>query len=361
MKIGFVAEPYEESNASGMGYVVVEMMRYLAAAGSAHEFIYYSSKPIDPAFVPGAYRNVIIPRGFLNKLWFFFRLKEKPDVIISMVPMLPLIVRSTKYVPMCQELASQKITPIGAREKLFAFMRDQVLMRISLARAAKVIAASEATKADLMRFYGMRGDRIAVSYDGFQSLDRFAADATLVDASLTPYFFFVGKVKPRKNVHGIVAAFIALKERGKQCKLVLAGDYGGDYYESIKKEIDAHGCADDIHFIGYATGALLYAYYVNAVACLFPSLNEGFGMPIVEAMSLGVPVITSDISSMSEVAGDAAILVDPHDVADLSQAMERMLGDEALRTELIEKGKERAAQFSWPKAAREYIAVAESV
>jgi len=361
MKIGFVAEPYEETNASGMGYVVVELMRHLPAAGSSHEFIFYSSKPIDPAFVPGSYENVLIPRGFLRKLWFFFTLKEKPDVLISMVPMLPLIVRGIRYVPMCQELASQKIAPVGLREKLFAFVRDQILMRLAFARAKKVIAASEATKEDLMKFYGLRSESIVVSYDGFQSLERFASEAVPIDSALQPYFFFVGKVKPRKNVHGIVSAFISLRERGAKCKLILAGDYGGEYYEGIKKEIDAHGLADDVRFVGYTNGAELYMYFTNALACLFPSLNEGFGMPIVEAMSLGVPVITSNISSMSEVAGTAALLVDPHDVADISRAMERMYEDSALRAELIEKGKARAMDFSWPKAAREYIAVAESV
>lgn len=361
MKIGFVAEPYEETNASGMGYVVVELMRHLPAAGSTHEFIFYSSKPIDAAFVPGKYTNVIIPRGFLQKLLFFFFLEEKPDVLISMVPMLPLIVRGMRYVPMCQELGSQKIAPVGLREKIFAFVRDQILMRIAFTRAPKVIAASEATKADLIRFYGLTPESIVVSYDGFQSLERFAAEAKPIDSALQPYFFFVGKVKPRKNVHGIVSAFIALRERGAKCNLILAGDYAGEYYAGIKKEIDAHGLSDDIRFVGYTTGAELYAYYTNALACLFPSLNEGFGMPIAEAMSLGVPVITSNISSMQEVAGDAALLVDPHDVADIMKAMERVYEDEVVRAQLIEKGKDRAKNFSWPKAAREYIAVAQSV
>src|SRR3989344_1877918 len=168
MRIGFVAEPYEERNASGMGYVIVELMRALPGEGKGHEFVFYSSKPIHRDFVPGEYTNILIPKGFLRKLLFFFKLADRPDVLIFMVPMMPLVVRWGKSIPMCQELASQKIQPRGIREKLFAFFRDQVLMRLSFRYARHVIAASQATKRDLMRFYRIAQDRITVSYDGFQ-------------------------------------------------------------------------------------------------------------------------------------------------------------------------------------------------
>ncbi len=362
MRIGFVAEPYEEKNASGMGHVIVELMRNLPLQGARHEFVFYSSTPLNRTLVSSTYTNVIIPRHFLRKLWYFFTLREKPDVLIFMVPMMPLIVRGIKAVPMCQELASQKIRPKGLLHQIFAFVRDHILMRFSLGRASKILAASKATQTDLMRFYKIPADRIVVSYDGFQDLRKYAEDAPTIDPKLEPFFFFAGKVKYRKNVHGIVSAFIAFKERTKvECKLVIAGEYGGEYYESIMRDIRARTATDDIVFIGYTTAGSLYAHYTRALACLFPSLNEGFGMPILEAMSLGTPVITSNISSMTEVAGGAALLVDPHDTNDISRAMERIFSDEPLRRELAKKGKERAQEFSWPKAAREYIALAERI
>ncbi len=362
MRIGFVAEPYEERNASGMGYVILELMRNLPKEGPAHEFLFYSSKPIDRALVPGAYENIIVPHNFLKKLWFFFTLKNCPDALIFMVPMVPLIVRGVHAIPMCQELASQKIPPQGLSAKAFAFLRDQILMRLSFARASHIIAASEATKKDLMHFYGIGEDRIAVSYDGFQSLEVYKDEAVPVNENLKPYFFFIGKVKYRKNVHGIVSAFIRFKKRmSSNCQLVIAGDYGGSYYEKIQEDIKEAGLEQNVHFVGYTVKGALYAYYKNALACVFPSINEGFGMPIVEAMSLGTPVITSNISSMAEVADDAALLVDPHNVDAISEAMERIYNGEALRTELITKGKDRATIFSWPKAAREYIRVVEAL
>ena len=362
MRIGFVAEPYEEKNASGMGYVILELMRNLPREGAAHEFVFYSSRPIDCALVPGEYQNVIIPHNFVKKLWYFFTLSDRPDTLIFMVPMVPLIVRGMHSIPMCQELASQKIPPQGLGAKLFAFVRDQILMRIAFIRASHIIAASEATKKDLMHFYGIAPGRIAVSYDGFQSLEMYKSEAVPVDDDKKPYFFFIGKVKYRKNVHGIVSAFIRFKKRvSSDCQLIIAGDYGGPYYEKIQEEIRANNMEHVVHFVGYTVKGALYSYYKDALACVFPSINEGFGMPIVEAMSLGTPVITSNISSMAEVADDAALLVDPHDIGAISNAMERVYVDPALRGELIAKGLDRAKVFSWPKAAREYIAVVEGL
>lgn len=361
MRIGFVAEPYEERNASGMGYVIMELMHALPQEGAQHEFVFYSSKPVDRTLVPGNFTNVSIPRGFLRKMWYFFRLPDAPDVLIFMVPMMPLIVRRCISIPMCQELASQKIKPTGIRETVFAFVRDQILMRLSFAYARHIIAASNATKQDLMRFYRLKDSDITVVYDGFQSLEKYAKEAKPVNEGFKPYFFFIGKVKYRKNVHGIIAAFIALKKRTSSAvQLVIAGDYGGPYYEKIIASLRANGLEGDVHFVGYTTKGELYSYYTNALACVFPSINEGFGMPIIEAMSLGVPVITSNISSMAEVAADAALLVDPHDYADISRAMERIATDAALRGTLVARGYGRAKVFDWHKAAREYIAVAET-
>lgn len=361
MKIGLVAEPYEESHASGMGHVVLELMRHLPAVSSEHEFIFYSSRPIRRERVPGTFQNASMPKGFVRKLLFFLFLKDAPDVLVSMVPMLPLVSLRTRTVPMCQELGSQKIRPEGFRAQLFAFVRDQILMRFAFARAVHIIAASEATKVDILAFYKVPSEKVTVIYDGFQDLGVHAGSLPAPE-EFKPYFFFAGKVKYRKNVHGIVSAFIAMRERtGADCKLVLAGDYGGEYYKNLMQQLREHHLESEVHFVGYATGAQMYAYYTGALACLFPSLNEGFGMPIIEAMSLGVPVITSNISSMAEVAGDAGLLVEPRDPEDISRAMERVYADAELRRELIRKGKERAKLFSWPKAAQEYVRVLETL
>lgn len=363
MKIGFVAEPYEEQGASGMGYFIREILAALLKQKGNHEIVVYSSQSIHKEFVPGTYRTVSIPRNFVVKLWWFFRMKKDVDMLIFMVPMLPLILpRGIRAVPICQELANLKLPPEHMSEKIFAFLRDRLLMPTCLTRTGKIIAASGATKEDIVRFYGILQEHIVVVPDGFQDLTPFALTAPSIDEMLKPYFFFAGKIKPRKNVHGIVSAFIRFKKRTRtDCKLLVAGNGSGRYYERIRQELEQNGLLGEVHFLGYVTSPHLYALYTNALACVYPSLNEGFGMPILEAMSLGAPVITSSISSLPEVAGGAALLVDPYDVEDISRAMEELYSDPTLRADLIQKGLARAKVFSWTKSADAYFDLLRSL
>lgn len=360
MRIGFVLEPYEESHASGMGFVMSELLKEMLKQGSEHEFIVYSTKQVSPSFIPGKYQVVRLPQGFLKKWWWFLCMRKEVDALLFSAPLLPLVPpRGIRSVMICQELGSQKIRPM-LRELPFTFLRDQILMRLSLTRTDAVAAASNATARDVRTFYSVPEDKLFVVYDGYQDLHMLAPGAP-IDETFTSFFFFAGKVKYRKNVHGIAKAFVIFKQRtNASTKLVIAGDYGGRYYREIMNILETGGVSQDVHFVGYVSGALMYSYYTKALAVVFPSLNEGFGMPIIEAMSLGTPVITSNISSMAEAAGEAALLVNPLDVEDISSAMKRVYSDPSLRETLRTKGYERSKQFSWPKAAREFLTLVES-
>lgn len=362
MKIGFVAEPYEETNASGMGYVVMELMKNLPL-GAGDTLTIYSSKPVSRDLVRQPFVNVLVPKGFFGKLFYFFKLKPEVDVLLFIAPLLPLVINKKIHaVQVCQELGSQKTPVSGLRESTVAFLRDRLLMPISLKRASAVIAASYATKTDIHTYYAVPDEKVVVVYDGYQDLTIYEGNAPAIDPALKPFFYFAGKVKGRKNVHGIVEGFIKFKKRiASNVKLVIAGDYGGGYYEDMKIKIEESGLGSEVFFPGYTVGAQHYTYYKNALALVFPSFNEGFGMPPVEAMSLGLPVITSNLSSMAEVVADAGLLVNPHDSDDISHAMEKIYTDQALREELIKKGYMRAKDFSWTKAAGEVMAVLQKV
>jgi glycosyltransferase involved in cell wall biosynthesis len=363
MKIGFVAEPYEESGASGMGYMVAELLKNLPRAGNSHQFTFYSSQPLSKGLLGPRVHNVLVPRSLLGKLWWFLWTKEDIDTLLFITPLLPLIIpRRIKAVPICPELVSQKIAPRSIREKAIAILRDQILMPRSLARSSKIITISHATKKDLTMFYNVTPEKIVVIYAGFQDLSEWILDAPEIEEKMKPYFFFTGRAKPRKNVHGIVAAFIDFKKRtSSDCKLVIAGKAKGPYYEGMLADLKKNGLEKDTFFVGYVSSAQLCAYYQQALALVFPSFNEGFGMPVAEAMSLGTPVITSNISSLPEVAGDAGLLVDPQNISEISHAMEKISSDPVLRAALVEKGYVQAKKFSWTKAAQEYMTLLDAL
>lgn len=346
-----------------MGYMILELLKNLPLAGKDHEFTIYSSRPLQENRLSASVRNSIVPRSLLGKLLWFFRTKDDIDVLLFVTPLLPLFLpRHIKAVPICPELGSQKITPRTLSGRFVAFVRDRILMPLCLHRATKIISISSATKKDIVKYYAISEEKIAVIYVGFQDLLSYKERAPAVDNSMMPYFFFTGRVKSRKNVHSIVSAFIVFKKRTRtNCKLVIAGYAGGEYLQSMLKELANNEMTDDVFFVGYVSPEFLCSYYQHALAFVFPSLNEGFGMPVVEAMSLGTPVITSSISSLPEAAGDAGLLVDPYDIEDISRSMEKIFFDSSLRIELIKKGYVQAQKFSWSKAAEAIVSLLRSL
>ncbi len=223
---------------------------------------------------------------------------------------------------------------------------------IAIGKADHIIAVSENTRNDLVRCLGIPERKITVVYNG---VDREVFKRNGAAPPPFPYVLYVGSERPRKNLRNLLAAFAALKKSGafRMLKLVKVGSPGrSDAFRSDTMEaIRALGLENEVIFLGEVSDHELAECYASASALVYPSLYEGFGLPVVEAMSCGCPVITSNVSSLPEGAGDAALLVDPHDVADLHKAMERLLTNEGLRRDLIGKGLERSALFSWTRAA----------
>ncbi|GAI15126.1 unnamed protein product, partial [marine sediment metagenome] len=176
--------------------------------------------------------------------------------------------------------------------------------------------------------------------------------------SETPYILWVGRMYHHKNLTRLLYAYNKLIKtyQGIKHQLVLCGMKGWGY-PSFVKTIENLDLKDKVIFKGYVPDDVLKSIYANANLFVFPSLTEGFGFPILEAMSCRVPVITSNYGGMAEIAGDAALLVDPYDVDEIAEAIYRVLTDENLRKDLIKKGLERVSQFSWEKTARETLAV----
>ena len=169
------------------------------------------------------------------------------------------------------------------------------------------------------------------------------------------FILFVGMIEPRKNLGNLVDAFL-MDSLPQFCDLVLAGSLGWGYSELLRK-IGASSDKRSIRMPGYVDHADLPALYSAATAFVYPSFYEGFGLPILEAMACGTPVITSSISSLPEVAGDAAILVDPTDAKALASALQRIVKDSSLRQDLSRRGRQRASLFTWQQSAEKTLAV----
>ena len=174
------------------------------------------------------------------------------------------------------------------------------------------------------------------------------------------YILFVGTLQPRKNLIRLIEAFSNLQSPISNIQLIIAGKKGWLYEETFR-QVEELGLEWKVVFTDYAPEGDLPALLSGASLFVFPSLYEGFGLPVLEAMACGTPVVCSNVSSLPEVAGEAAILVDPLDVEELATAMERVLGDEELRAELTERGFEQARRFSWEKCARQTLDVLERV
>lgn len=226
-----------------------------------------------------------------------------------------------------------------------------------------VITISEATKQDIIQYLGVASDRIYVTplasryfpnYLSSQQTEKINRESNY-DFS-RPYLLFVSTIEPRKNINNLILAFNYLKQKHKiDHQLVLIGQKGW-LYQSIFQTIASSPWKEQIHYLGYLSDAMVALFYSQADVFVYPSVYEGFGLPVLEAMTLGTPVVTSNTSSLPEVAGDAAILVDPQNPVELADAILQVISDSQLRQKLIHKGKQRATLFSWEKTAQATVA-----
>ena len=234
----------------------------------------------------------------------------------------------------------------------------KVLIPKALRHASRHIAVSEFTKQQLVSIFDVKADLIDVVFEGITTGLDASPNSQILDKFKikTPYLLYVGTVEPRKNLVRLIEAFSRIAKDHPELQLVLAGKYGWKY-EPIKAAAKNSDAASRIIFTDYIDEPDKHALYQKALAFTFPSLAEGFGLPPLDAMLHSVPVLTSDITSLPEVVGDAALLVKPTSVDSLTNGLRRMVEEKDLREKLITRGREQVKKFSWDKAARETMAV----
>lgn len=240
---------------------------------------------------------------------------------------------------------------------------------ISAKRANRIISVSEFTKREIIKYYRVPEEKITVIHEG--ASDKFALirDKDLIFSVLKrygikkKYILFVGRIEPRKNIIGLLKAFDYIKNKGmKDICLVIVGNQDRIFKErELFNRIKDMELSSDIVFTGGVSEDDFPVLYNGAEVLVYPAFAEGFGLPVLEAMACGTPVITSNTTSLPEVTGDAAILINPNSFEEIGESLEKLLNNQLLRKELSEKGLKRAKKFSWTEAAKKTIEVYKEV
>jgi len=234
----------------------------------------------------------------------------------------------------------------------------RVSIGLAAKRATRVLTVSESSKRDILRYVDTQPDKIDVIYNAYD--ERFGIEPREEDVVRVrerfqlhdEFVLYAGNVKPHKNVERLIQAFHLVRQRGlDHLKLVIIGDEVSRY-AALRRAVHKHQLHKYVRFLGYLPEETLAVMYRLAGVFVFPSLYEGFGLPPLEAMASGTPVVTSNVSSLPEVAGDAAVLVNPYEPEAIASGIETVLTDERIRRDLRAKGLERARQFSWEASVR---------
>ena len=279
--------------------------------------------------------------------------RERPDVYHAPHYVLPPAVPCRSVVTIHDTIHlmfPQYLPSRGA----YAYARS--LMWTAAKRSDRILTVSESSKRDIMRYFNVAPEKIVVVYNALD--ERFGAEPAPEEIARVRerfqldhgFVLYVGNIKPHKNLVRLIDAFDGLRREGfDDLKLLIIGDEISKW-PALRRAVHRHKLHKHVRFLGFQSDETLSVLYRLAAVFVFPSLYEGFGLPPLEAMASGTPVVTSNVSSLPEVAGDAAVLVDPYDVAAIQDGIKRVLTDPVLREELRRKGLQRAREFSWERS-----------
>ena len=369
MRIGLDATPAVRQG-GGIGRYARELLMALGQLERPHNFRLFaaSTRPLPyplPDLPPNfSFRRLPFHDIWLARAWHRIKLPLPVELILGPLDLfhaldfaLPPVQRGLPTLLTVHDLSFVR-DPESAAPALRRFL-EQVVPR-SIRRASHVLADSASTRDDILQLYPVPANKVEVLYPGvdarFRRIDDTAPVRARYQLGEASFILSVSTLQPRKNYVRMVQAFARLPH--PDLRLVIAGGRGW-LYEDIFSEVRRLGLENRVHFLGFVKDSDLPALFSAARAFAYPSLYEGFGLPILEAMACGTPVLTSSVSCLPEIAGGAALLVSPLDVDAIAAGLNRLLTDSRLRSELISSGHARAAKFTWDSSARQLVSIYE--
>ena len=289
-------------------------------------------------------------KGHFRRLWWTqFQLPKiyhqlKADLIYSPIPEAPLYSKS-RYIVMCHDLIPLRFP--RRTSPLTNYFR--YVVPLVLQQAEHIICNSQATASDLINYYGIAASKITPILLGYDAANFYPRKA--VDSASQPYFLYLGRQDPYKNLQGLLTAFAAFPNRNYH--LAIAGSADPRFTPQLQQQARELGIANRVKWLDYLSYQELPIVISKAIALVFPTFWEGFGLPVLEAMACGTPVITSNLASLPEITGDAAVLIDPYDTKAITFAMSDLATDLQMRSQLSKLGIQQAKKFSWAKTGTE--------
>lgn len=363
MIIGYDGSKLSTEHKTGTEHYAAALLQHLLKIDQVNTYRVYTHQRLDLDYlnVPNVeQRPIELPRlwtqvGLAKEVW-----ANQPDVLFIPAHTMPIIHKSgLKTVVTIHDLGYEYLPQHHQfPQKLYLNRTTEY----AASHATRLIAVSQFTKQDLINKLHVPQERIDVVYEGVEPMARpLESDIQAVKNKhnlTSKYLLFVGTIQPRKNLIRLIEAFANLSSQHPDLQLVLAGGKGWLSHE-IYQAPAQFKVEDKVKFLGYIDEVDKPALYAGAEATALVSLFEGFGLPVIESMAVGTPVIASSSSSLPEVVGQAGVLVDPENVQDITQGLEKIISQAELREQCVSLGYEQSKKFNWQKAAQKTLAVLE--
>ena len=368
MKIGIEAQRIFRRKKHGMDMVAMELIRHLQKTDKTNEYVIFVREDEDdkvisetanfrierlPAAPYPIWEQIILPRAVRESGVEILHCTSNTAPLRVDVP----LVVTLHDIIYLEKLNLTKGTPYQIIGNLYR----RVLVPPIVKKAALILTVSESERECIRSYFSLPDEKVKTVYNGVGSHFRPITDQSVHEAMRKKYnlpedyVFYLGNTDPKKNMEGVMRAISHLRKQGKLTFRLLMLDIDREYLRRVATRIGDLEILNHIYFCGYIRNEELPAIYSMAKIFLYPSLRESFGIPILEAMACGVPVITSSTYSMPEVAGDAALLVNPSDPVDIAAKIIQLLEDKALGENLVKKGLERYKDFSWERNALQTV------